>query len=146
MATWPPSTWPWRPKGGDPVFVWLLGSMVGLIMVHEGAHLLVARLYGGRFVGVVWDWRHARVGVALDVQALTPSQFRQTLIAAPVAEALWVGVVCHTIPALGFWWRWLLPVHWSLNAWPFGTTDGARWWQSWRQQSRDLREVAVPDL
>lgn len=125
------------------MIVWLLGSVVGLLGVHEGAHLLVARLYGGRFYGLVWDWRHARVGVALDVHTLTPSQFRQTLMAAPVAEAIWISVLCHVMPALGLWWRWILPVHWSLNAWPWGSTDGAQWWRSWRQRSQDTHPAAA---
>lgn len=114
------------------MFVWLLGSILGLALVHELAHILVTRLYGGGFLGLVGDWRHGRIGVALEVSPLTPSQFRQTLLAAPVAEALWLGLVCHGMPALWVWWRWILPVHWGLNAWPFGSTDGARWWRSWR--------------
>lgn len=32
---------------------WLILSALGLIAVHESAHVLTARRFGGRFLGVV---------------------------------------------------------------------------------------------
>ncbi|PSR37051.1 MAG: hypothetical protein C7B44_05665 [Sulfobacillus thermosulfidooxidans] len=117
-------------------------SVVGLLIVHELAHSLVARFYGGRILHAVWDLRHGRIGVALDVTGLTPSQIRQTLIAAPIAEGVWMCLMLWWHPALAVWWRWILPVHWGLNAFPIGATDGAQWWRLWRHTPHSLHESA----
>ena len=116
--------------------IWLLIGALGLIAVHESAHAVMAHRLGGRFLGVVWDLRRARVGVRLDVTGLTPAQVRWTLVAAPIAEALWIAFWVWWHPVVAPWWRMVLPIHWALNALPFGSTDGARFWATWRRPAR----------
>lgn len=113
--------------------VWLALGILGLVAVHESAHALTTRLLGGRFLGMVWDLPRGRVGVRIDVTGLTPAQIRWTLAAAPLAEAVWVALVLAGHPALLPWWRFLLPLHWLANWLPVGTTDGARFWATWRR-------------
>ncbi|MCY0865931.1 MAG: hypothetical protein OWQ57_13355, partial [Sulfobacillus sp.] len=75
----------------------------------------------------------ARVGVRLDVSGLSPAQIRWTLVAAPVAEVLWIGLWVVWHPALAVWWRLVLPLHWFFNWLPWGSTDGARFVATWRR-------------
>jgi hypothetical protein len=67
----------------------------------------------------------------IDVTGLTPTAVRWTLLAAPIAEALWIGGWLWWQPALAAWWRLFLPLHWLLNWLPMGATDGARFWATW---------------
>jgi len=112
--------------------VWLALSALGLIVAHEGGHVGMASRFGARLWRVVWDLRHLRIGVHLDTDHLTPAQLRWTLVAAPMAEAVWVGLWVAWHPALAVWWRWILPIHWVANWLPVGKTDGARFWATWR--------------
>ncbi|PSR23290.1 MAG: hypothetical protein C7B47_15960 [Sulfobacillus thermosulfidooxidans] len=110
----------------------LVGVAAGLILLHEGGHMLATRALGGRVLGLVW--RGVAVGVRLDVAALSPAAVAWTLIAGPGAAALGAGVLAAAWPPARAAVLLIGGCDFLLNLLPWGVVpnDGTRLWRWWR--------------
>lgn len=107
----------------------LLAVAIGLVVVHETAHVVTTVAFGGRFEGVVVKHVLA-VGVKIRVDGLSRRQIAWTLIAAPLAEVLVVTVACAIRPQAWTLWLLLLGLQWAMNwtPWPWFSSDGRKLW------------------
>ena len=122
--------------GGSPLRILLLMVAVSMVVAHESGHILITRLLGGRFRGVVF--RGWAIGVQLTVDGLSPQSVAWTLLAGPLAEALVFGAAVATDLRNAQWWALLLFTQWIVNLVPWGVVpnDGTRLWQLWQQCRR----------
>lgn len=78
--------------------LWIIAALGGLVAVpcHEVAHVLTARLYGGRFQGV--RIHGGRVLVQVTYPDAVHPGLRLTALAGPVADALLALAMVAVLP------------------------------------------------
>lgn len=109
------------------LFLTLLAVAIGMVVIHEAAHVVTTMAIGGRFEGVVVKHVLA-VGVKIRVDDLSARQVALTLIAGPLAEVLVVAAAWMLVPGYGLLWLGLMAIQWTMNLvpWPWFANDGRK--------------------